>query len=64
MGIPSEGNPYGIPDGLVYSFPVTVENGKVSIVSGLKVNEYYQKLIDKSTKELLDERKAVEHLLK
>ena len=38
--IPSEGNPYGVPEGLVFSFPVTVSNGKSKIVEGLKFDEW------------------------
>lgn len=41
MGIPSEGNPYGVPEGLVYSFPVIAGNGKYELVTGLTNNEYY-----------------------
>lgn len=63
MGIPSDGS-YGVPKGLVFSFPVTTKNGKYSIVQGLKVSEYSQKKIDITTKELLEERACVESLLK
>lgn len=63
MGIPSDGS-YGVPKGLVFSFPVTTKNGKYSIVQGLKISEYSQKKIDITTKELLDERACVESLLK
>lgn len=38
FGAWSNGNPYGIPDGIYYSFPVTVTNQKWSIVQGLKIN--------------------------
>lgn len=63
MGIPSDGS-YGVPKGLVFSFPVTIKNGKYSIVQGLKISEYSQKKIDITTKELLEERACVESLLK
>jgi len=55
---------YNVPKGLIFSFPVTVSNKKYSIVQGLKISEEAQKRIDLTTKELLEERKAVEHLLK
>lgn len=55
---------YGVPLGLIYSFPVVCKDGAYSIVKGLKVDEYSQKKMDITTKELLDERKAVENLLK
>lgn len=63
MGIPSTGA-YGVPKGLIFSYPVTCTGGKYSIVEGLKINDYYQKKVDATTKELLEERAAVEHLMK
>jgi len=41
MAVHSDGS-YGIPKGLVYSFPVTCENGKYSIVKGLEITDYYK----------------------
>jgi hypothetical protein len=43
---------------------VTVSNRKYSIVQGLKISEEAQRRIDVTTQELLEERKAVEDLLK
>jgi len=63
MAIPSNGE-YGVPKGLIYSYPVTCSGGKYSIVQGLKINEYYQGKIDKTTAELVEEREAVSGLLK
>ncbi|MEZ4630460.1 MAG: malate dehydrogenase [Deinococcales bacterium] len=63
MAIPSDGNPYGIADGLIYSFPVTIENGKISIVAGLKNSKFIQERMKASETELLEEREAVAHLL-
>jgi len=63
MAIQSDGS-YGIPKGLIFSFPVELKDGKYNIVKDLPINEYYAKLIEKTKNELLDERKAVEHLLK
>lgn len=63
FSVPSDGS-YGVPQGLVFSFPVTVSNKKYSIVQGLKISEEAQKRIDITTQELLEERKAVEALLK
>jgi malate dehydrogenase len=62
MAIPSDGS-YGIGEGLVYSFPVTCENGEYSIVQGLEINEYSQALMEKTEKELAEERDGVAHLL-
>ena len=63
MGIPSEGNPYGVADGLIYSFPVTIENGRVSIVAGLDNNAFIREKMKASEAELLEERAAVEGML-
>jgi len=64
MAVPTKGNSYGIPEGLIFSFPVTTSNGTYKIVEGLKFNDYYQEKINKTVDELVNERKAVEHLLK
>lgn len=63
MAIPSNGE-YGVPKGLIFSYPVTCTGGKYKIVEGLKIDEYYQKKIDITTKELVEERDAVKELLK
>ena len=62
MGIHSEGA-YGIAKGLIYSFPVTCENGKYTIVEGLAVNDFSRDLMEKTEKELSEERDAVSALL-
>jgi malate dehydrogenase len=61
MGIPSDGS-YGVPEGLISSFPVTCANGEYSIVQGLKSNAFSQKFIDASVAELMEERQAVRDL--
>lgn len=63
MAVQSDGS-YGIPKGLICSFPVIVENGKYRIVKDQPINSFFQGLIDKTVKELVDERSAIEHLLK
>lgn len=64
LGILSDGNPYGVPDGLVFSFPCQRSAcGKVEIVSGLNMNEYTQTLIGKTTIELTEERTAAKDFL-
>jgi len=55
MGIPSDGS-YGISDELVFSFPVTSKNGKVSIVTGLELNEFAKGKLETTKKELLEEK--------
>lgn len=62
MGICSDGS-YGIPKGLVYSFPVTCANGQYKIVQGLPVNAFSQARMDATRKELEEERDAIKHLL-
>ena len=61
MAIPSDGS-YGVPEGLISSFPVTVKDGKVEIVQGLEIDDFSRAKIDASVKELSDERDAVKEL--
>jgi len=61
MGIVSDGS-YGVPDGLISSFPVTCSGGAYSIVQGLEIDDYSRGKIDASTAELADERDAVREL--
>ena len=61
MGIPSDGS-YGVPEGIISSFPVTTSNGTYEIVQGLDINEFSRARIDASVKELNDEREAVRKL--
>ncbi|MGK5631477.1 malate dehydrogenase [Streptomyces sp. URMC 123] len=61
MGIPSDGS-YGVPAGLISSFPVTCQNGTYEIVQGLEINEFSRTRIDASVQELSEERDAVRAL--
>ena len=61
MSIPSDGS-YGVPEGLISSFPCTVKDGKVEIVQGLEINEFSRAKIDASVTELEGERQAVKEL--
>jgi len=61
MGIPSDGS-YGVPEGLISSFPVTTKDGQYEIVQGLDINEFSRARIDASVKELEEEREAVRGL--
>jgi malate dehydrogenase len=61
MAVISDGS-YGVPEGLISSFPVTTKDGNWSIVQGLEIDEFSRGRIDKSTAELDDERKAVTEL--
>ncbi len=58
MAIPSDGS-YGIPEGLVYSYPCVCKNGDFEIVQGLDINEFSRSKMDATAKELAEERDAV-----
>ena len=58
MAIPSDGS-YGVPDGLMSSFPVTCSGGEYSIVQGLEIDEFSQGRIDATVAELAEERDTV-----
>ncbi|MFT5642563.1 MAG: malate dehydrogenase [Janthinobacterium sp.] len=62
MGIPSDGS-YGIPEGVIFGFPVTTENGEYKIVQGLSVDAFSQERINVTLTELLEEQNGVKHLL-
>ena len=62
MGIPSDGS-YGIPEGVMFGFAVTTENGEYTMVRDLPVDDFSQKAIDKTLAELEEERSGVAHLL-
>jgi malate dehydrogenase len=53
---------YGVPEGLISSFPVTAKNGKFEIVQGLEIDDFSRERIDASVAELVDERDAVKKL--
>jgi len=57
MAVPSDGS-YGIPDGVIYSFPVTCSDGNYSIVQGLPINEFSRGKMAATDKELRSERSA------
>lgn len=61
MGIPSDGS-YGVPEGIISSFPVTTKDGRYEIVQGLDINEFSRARIDASVAELVEERDAVREL--
>lgn len=62
MGIPSDGS-YGVPEGVIFSFPVTCHAGTYQIVQGLEINDHSRQRIQTSYQELVEEREAVKHLL-
>jgi malate dehydrogenase len=62
MGIPSDGNPYGLEEGLIGGFPVTTSGGEWKIVEGLEISEFAKGKIDATFAELGEERAAVKDL--
>ena len=62
MGIRSDGS-YGIPEGIMFGFPVTCAGGEYSIVQGLDVSEFSRGRINSTLKELEEEKAAIAHLL-
>jgi malate dehydrogenase len=61
MAVRSDGS-YGVPEGLISSFPVTTRDGDWEIVQGLEIENFSRTRIDASTAELADERAAVTEL--
>jgi len=62
MGIPSDGS-YGIPEGVIYSYPVICRGGQYEIVQGLDIDAFSRARMDATLKELLEERDGVKDLL-
>ena len=57
MAVTSDGNSYGVPEGIVYSFPCQCVNGEWKIVDGVSHNDFSKDKMAKTAKELLEERK-------
>lgn len=63
MGVYSKGNTYGIDEDIVYSFPITCENGDYKEISGLEVSDFSRERMKLTEQELLDEKSAIADLL-
>jgi len=61
MGVPSDGS-YGIPEGVIFGYPVTCRGGQYQVVKGIEVSEFSRKRIDATLKELHEERDGVKQL--
>ncbi len=61
MGVPSDGS-YGVPEGIISSFPCTTTAGTYSIVQGLEIDDFSRARIDASAQELVDEMETVKEL--
>jgi malate dehydrogenase len=62
MAVASDGS-YGIPEGVIYSYPVTCKNGEYSIVQGLSINDFSREKMRVTHRELLEEREGVKDLI-
>ncbi|HCX32610.1 MAG TPA: malate dehydrogenase [Rhodocyclaceae bacterium] len=62
MGVPSDGS-YGIPEGILYGFPVVCTPGRYEIVKGLEIDAFSRQKMDATLKELIEERESVKALL-
>jgi malate dehydrogenase len=61
MAVVSDGS-YGVPEGLIYSYPVTTKDGEWQIVQGLDINDFSRNRMDATAAELSEEREAVQKL--
>ena len=61
MSVPSDGS-YGVPEGIISSFPCVCKDGNYEIVQGLEIGEFSRSKIDASAAELVAERDAVAEL--
>jgi malate dehydrogenase len=62
MAVPSDGS-YDIPEGVIYSYPVTCKSGEYSIVQGLEINDFSRGKMQATHRELLEERDGVKDLI-
>jgi malate dehydrogenase len=62
MAVASDGS-YGIPEGVVYSYPVTCKNGEYSVVQGLNIDDFSREKMQATHRELLEEREGVKDLI-
>jgi malate dehydrogenase len=62
MAVPADGS-YGIPAGVIYSYPVTLRNGDYQIVTGLSIDDFSRQRMAATHAELLEERDGVRTLL-
>ena len=63
MGVLSDGSHYGIPEGIVYSFPLKTSGQRWEIVEGLAIDDFSREKMDNTAKELMEEKEACEAVL-
>ena len=61
MGVPSDGS-YGVPEGVVYSYPCTTSGGEYHVVQGLDIDDFSRQRMDATRDELFEERSGIEEL--
>ena len=62
MGIPADGS-YGIPEGVIYGYPVTCKGGRYEIVKGIEISDFSRSRMQATLQELQEERDSIKHLL-
>ncbi len=62
MGIPADGS-YGIPEGVIYGYPVTCRDGAYEIVRGIDISAFGRARMDTTHQELIEERDAVKEMI-
>ena len=63
MGVVSDGS-YGIPEGIVYSYPVTIDKDKKwQIFQGLTIDNFSRERMDATAKELLEEKESCDSFM-
>ncbi len=63
MGVYSKGNSYGIDEDIMYSLPVTCENGEWKEVTGLEISDFQREMMTKTEQELLSEKEAIKDMV-
>ncbi len=63
MGVYSKGNSYGIDQDIIYSLPITCENGQWREITGLAVSDFSRKMMAATEEELVSEKNAIADLL-
>ena len=62
MAVSSDGS-YGVPEGLMFSYPVRSDGTRIEIVQGIEHDDFGQEKLAATTEELVSEREAVSELL-
>lgn len=64
MGVISKGDAYGIPAGIMYSFPCTCAGGEWTVVTGLEIDDFSRAKMDATAAELVEEKGIADEMLK